>query len=913
MRHIVSFRSYFVYNSPVTGLLLQTKLFKPAPRPSLIARTHLFQRLNEGLGHGADGFAARLTLVSAPAGFGKTTLVSSWLAQLATYNAQIASQNTAWLSLDENDNDPVRFLTYLTAALQMVVADSGETALRALQSPQAPATEAVLTLLINKISQNGLPVILVLDDYHLITNPSIHQAVSFLLDHLPPLLHLLIITRSDPPLPLSHLRADGDLVEIRAADLRFSLHETTLFLNQLRNLDLSEESVAALAQRTEGWVAGLHLAALSLQHREDKAGFVASFTGNSRFIMDYLVDEVLQQRPAGTGQFLLQTAILDPLCASLCDAVTGRKDSQAILERLEEANLFVVPLDDARVWYRYHHLFADVLQARLRQTQPDQIPNLHRHAANWHVGQGMTDEAIRYALSFGNFDEAARLIESVATGMLHRGASVSLMRWLDAMPDEMIRARPRLCLARGWAFNWGPGLSPQSAEEWAQLAMDVALAGQSMSSELSGEIAALQATIAATRNEMARSRELSLQALDDLSIDSPWRSVVALCLGTAHLDFGDMAAASQAFGEAIALGQARGVHFIQLAAASFLADIDVYHGHLSSAMEMYRQVLAWTDHGLPQKGSIMAHGGQAGILYERNQLDAALTQVRLGLAQLEKAGSAYSAFVLNRVLVRVQQAQGNWTDALDTLDRAYRMGQSTEVSLVVTQASALRAHLQLSQGDLEAAQEWAANSGLSPDDAAADHPGWREVEYLSLARVLYVEGRHAQTLSLLDRLLQSAQTEARQGSAIPILVLQAVVHQAQDNERSALECLERALVLAEPEGYCRVFIDEGRPMADLLRLARLQGICPEYVGRLLDAFDAEESRQHDAGLRPEPLSERELEVLRLAAAGATNKQIAGELFIAVPTVKKHMGHILVKLDTHNRVRAVARARELGLL
>jgi LuxR family maltose regulon positive regulatory protein len=903
----------------VAGLILQTKLFKPTLRPSLITRSHLITQLNACLGQGAQGFAARLTLVSAPAGFGKTTLIAEWLAQLTMANC-------AWLSLDESDNDPVRFLSYLIAALQTAVPGIAQTAVNLLQSPEPPAAEAILTLLINDISQSDRPIILALEDYHVITTPAVHQALAFLLDHLPPLLHLLITTRSDPPLPLSRLRAGRQMVEIRTNDLRFTLDEAGLFFNQVMGLRLSNEETAALEQRTGGWIAGLHLVALSLQGREDKAGFITSFTGNSRFIMDYLVDEVLQRRPPGTGQFLLQTAILDPLCASLCDAVTGQQDGQANLERLEEANLFITPLDDARTWYRYHPLFAEVLQARLQQDQRHHVPELLRRAVTWHAGQGMIDEAVRYALAGADFEEAAHLIERVAGSMLRRGASASLLRWLDAIPEEVIRARPRLCLARGWTYIMGPAISLERADEWIQLAI-AAAAGQLLDADLGGEVAALQAMIAAIWGEVRRSIELSRRALESLPADSPWRGVMAFCLGSTLFLSGDVAAAADILEEALRLSQADGAHYIQLNAASFLADIQVFRGHLGRAMAMYQQVLAWADHGIPQKGALMAHGGQAHILCERNDLDAALAHVQSGVEQLEQVGGAWAALVLYRALARVQQAQGNGKEALAALDRAYQIGQSTQVSIVATQAAALRTRLQLAQGDRKAAEVWAANSGLSPDDPEASHPGLREEEYLSFARVLIAQGRDTEALSLLDRLWQAAEAEERMGSAIVIFILQGLIMQAQGNTVRALVFLEHALILAEAEGYIRVFVDEGEPLQVLLcdfrslLLTQLSTTADNrsrqllaYTNKLLAAFPLTGIRTAP-WLEPhlEPLSERELEVLRLIATGASNRDVADTLVVAVTTVKKHVSNILSKLNTNSRTQAVAEARALGLI
>ena len=897
----------------MTSLLLQTKFFKPVPRPALITRQYLIERLNEGLGHGAGGFAARLTLVSAPAGFGKTTLVSAWLAQLAFLHPDFSAENCAWLSLDENDNDAVRFLMYLAVALQTITPHIGHTAVRALKSPEPPAAEAVLTQLINDVSQNGLPIILVLDDYHVIRAPSVHQALTYLLEHLSPLLHLMIITRSDPPLPLSRWRARSHLVELRTDELRFSIDEVRQFFNKVWNLAISNEEIAALERRTEGWVTGLQLAALSLQGRDDQAELIAAFAGSHHFVIDYLTEEVLSRQPDSVREFLLATSILERVCGSLADALVEAKTGQETLEYLEHSNLFLTPLDEERHWYRYHQLFAEVLQARLLQTYSDRLRELHRRAGVWHARQGMVDEAVRHALAGDDPETAATLIEGVAGNMLRQGASASLIRWLDALPVETIRARPRLCLARGWTFVWGAVLDRASAEEWVQHALEAPFAGKSSESGLKGEVAALQAMIAATWKDGTHAIELAGQALVYLPADSPWRGVMNFCLGSTYYDGGDPAAASEVLEEALALSEADGVHYIQLIVASFLADITAFQGHLGRAGELYRQVLARADEGLPQKGTVMAHGGLANILFERNELNAALVHLREGTAQLPQVGGTWPSLAIYRTLARVRQAEGKRADAMAALGHASEVVGGARQMVAAMEIAAMRARLHLAGGDLAAAEAWAGNCGLSIEDPDTGHGGLQEVAYLSLARVASAQGRHAEALVLLDRLMQPAQEEARQGSMIAIHIVQALINQAQGHRRCALESLERALVLAEPEGYCRVFVDEGQPMADLLRWAWEQGICADYVDRLLRAFGPKASTLTSQDLLPEPLSERELEVLRLAAAGATNKQIAGEVFIALPTVKKHMGHILVKLDTHNRVQAEARARELGLL
>ena len=594
---------------------------------------------------------------------------------------------------------------------------------------------------------------------------------------------------------------------------------------------------------------------------------------------------------------------------------------------LEHSHLFIVPLDDENKWYRYHHLFAEVLRARLEQAHVDRVPELHRRAGNWHARQGLVDEALRHTIAGADFEEAANLIENVAGDMLRLGSSALLMQWLDAIPDEIIRIRPRLCLARAWTFHWSPVLRLDSADEWAQLAVHAAMSNGSPDSELIGEVAAVQALVAGSRGDRARSRELSLQALDNLPIESKWRSVTFFCLGFAHLEFGETAAAAHTFGEALRLSQADGVRYIQLASASFLADIQVLQGQLGRATELYQQVLAWVDNGIPQKGGVMAHGGLANIMCEQGKFDDALAHIQLGTSQLDHVGGAWAASTLYRVRARVQQALGNWADARDVLNQLYQIGQSTGVLPVVTQTAALRAHMHLAQGDLGAAEVWAATSGLDSNDQEASHAGLREVEYLSYARILDAQGRQAEALSLLERLLKSAQTEERHGNAITILAIQALVYQAQGNTSHAFEQLECALTIAEPEGFVRTFVDEGEPMRLLLldyqsiiKKQLSDGVDSEslrllaYTDKLLAAFSQTvPSQKPDHDAMSESLSERELDILRLIATGRSNQEIAETLVIAVSTVKSHINNLYGKLGTNRRTEAIAIAREKRLI
>ena len=891
--------------------LLRTKLLIPRQRKNLVHRPRLIDQLNAGLDR-------QLTLIAAPAGFGKTTLLSEWI--------PTSPRCVTWFSLDEGDNDPVKFWSYFIVSLQQLDSQIGTGALALLQSPQAPPITSILTNLINDITVFPDAFAIVLDDYHVIDSQPIHDALKFLIDHLPANIHLVINTRADPPLQLARLRARDKLTELRANNLRFSREEAAAFLTQAMGLSLSAEDISALETRTEGWIAGLQIAALSLQGRSDISGFINAFSGSHRHILGYLAEEVINQQPKEILNFLLQTCILDRLCGPLCDEVTGNTNGQGTLQNLELANLFITALDDEGRWYRYHHLFAEVLRTRLKQAHAGRVSDLHRRARNWYARQGMMEDVVRHALAGGDFEEAARTIEGVASNLLRQGSSSSLIRWLDALPEEAIRARPRLCLVRGWTFLWGPTPHLESVDEWVQLALQRTLGNQSDDRDITGEAAVLQATTAAIRWDVVQSREYSQQALDYLPLDSPWRSVMALCLGTALFYAGDTTA-SHFLGEALRLGQADGAHYIQLIAASFLAEIQMFQGHIGRAKEMYQQVLAWADHGLPQRGAVMAHSGLANILCEYNQLDAAITHLQLGSEQLQHVGGVWVALELYRSLARVHFAQGNWTEALNALNLASQNGQKAEVDLVAKQAAALQAQMELVCGNLGAGKDWAESSGLSSNDQEASHPGLREVEYLAYARILAAEGRRAEALSLLERLLQSAQAEERNGNAITIIAIQALVYHAQVNTSRAFERLECALTLADPEGFLRTFIDEGEPMHRLLldyqskiKKRISDSVDSEslrllaYTDKLLAAFSKTVSDQQPGHETiAESLSERELDILRLVATGRSNQEIADILVIAMSTVKSHINSIYGKLGTNRRTQAVVIARDAGFL
>jgi LuxR family maltose regulon positive regulatory protein len=896
----------------VSTPLLKTKLYIPPVRSELVLRPHLVERLDEGFRQGC-----RLILISAPAGYGKTTLLGEWIA-----HCELRTR-VAWVSLDEGDNDPAHFWAYVVAALQTVQEDIEEIAQTAFQSPHPLPIGSALTGLLNQIAQVPEPFVLVLDDYHVIRAPAIHDALSFLLDHLPPQMHLVIATRADPPLPIPRLRGRGQLGELYESDLRFTSEEIAQFLDLVLDLRLSAEDVAALERRTEGWIAGLQMAAISMRGRDDLAGFVHAFTGNHRYILDYLSEEVLRQQSRDVQMFLLQTAILDRLSGELCDAVIGASgpeedrsivDSQSILEYLEKSNLFVVPLDDERRWYRYHRLFADMMRNRLRQTYPDRLADLHIRASEWFEENHFIDEAIRHALAAEEQDRAARIVEQNAMPMLMIGELATVLRWIKAV-ESLAHARPWLSIYQSWVMTLGGQLG--RVGPWLDEAESLALSHKTAdeAEEMLGHIAAIRAYQAAQKGEALSAIDLADQALKRLSDgNTALRSVVALTLGIARRLSGDLAGASRALEEAAHSGQAAGNIYAALGALSSLAGLLLDQGRLHQAFSAYGEMVYWATQPTGQRFPAAGMGffGLGLICYEWNDLEGALQHTRQSIDLCQRWGNVGILIGAHVLLFRVRQAQGEIESARESLNEAERLAHAHPLApKAVSWLESFRARSWLAQGDIEAAGRWAEQRGLKIDD---DFSYLRDEEYLTLARVFLAQGKHDTALMLLERLHSSAETIGRMGSLIEILVLHALTLQAKGDLPHALATLEQAFSLAEPEGYVRTFVDEGEPMARLLRRALSQGIAPNYVARLLAAFGQEVEMMSPAmESLIEPLSERELQVLRLVVAGLSNPEIARELVIAVSTVKSHINHIYGKLGVNNRVGAAARAQALGLL
>ncbi|MEO8288767.1 MAG: LuxR C-terminal-related transcriptional regulator [Chloroflexota bacterium] len=971
------------YNRAMSTTILATRLYIPPPLPKVVLRPRLMAQLNEGL-HG------KLTLVSAPAGFGKTTLLSEWVAGSGTH--------VAWLSLDERDSDPARFLTYLVAALRTIAPDIGEAVLRAVQSPsspQSPLAEATLTALLNQITAIPDNFVLVLDDYHVIDARAVDDALTFLLEHMPAQMHVAITTREDPQLPLSRFRSRGQLAELRADDLRFTPGEAATFLNQVMGLDLAAEVVIALEARTEGWIAGLQLAALSMRGREDIGEFIQAFAGDNRYIVDYLVEEVLQRQPEAVQNFLLQTSILDRMCGPLCDAVTSQEGGNRRLEALERGNFFVVPLDDKRHWYRYHHLFAQVLYTRLladTAEEPGQVAALHLRASQWYEHNGSVADAlpyaIRHALAAEDFERAADLVERAVPQMRRSSQEATMLDWFKALPDDLVRRSPVLSVGYAGALLSGGELDRvearlRDAEKWLNAPGTPGTPGTPGAAAVSGElgegpwadrnqmvvmnegefrrlpgpIAMYRAGYAMSMGDVAGTVRYARQALDLAPEDDYFlRGAAGALLGLASWASGDLEVAHRALAEGMASVQKAENTSDAGGPTTALADIRIAQGRLQEAEKTYdralRLAMQITPAGFPQPeygippappaglrtgreqmshgapvlpGTVDMYVGMSEIHRERNDLNSAMQHLLRSKELGAYAGLPQSRYRWWVAMSRVREAEGDLDGALEALyeaERLYVVGVFPNVRSI----QALRARVWIAQAKLSEASSWAHERGLSIQD---DLSYLREFDHITLVRLLLARCMRersecviSEALGFLERLLQAAEEGGRMGSVIEILVLQALAHQMQGDIPAALMPLERALWLAEPEGYVRIFVDEGPPMEALLGEAAKPDTASDYVHRLLAAF--EEARQagkfEEAEERTpakqaliEPLSGRELEVLRLLRTDLSGPEIAHELTVSLHTVRAHTQNIYNKLGVNNRRAALRRAEHLGLL
>jgi LuxR family maltose regulon positive regulatory protein len=879
---------------------LVTKLYIPPARPNLVSRSRLVERLDAGLRRGC-----KLSLISAPAGFGKTTLVAEWVCS--------SPREVAWISLDEADNDPIQLLTYLIAALRQIDGSIGQTLQHVLQSPQVPPIQSLVALLIADISAAATALILVLDDYHAITSAAAHQLVQALLEHQPPEMHLVITTREDPQLPLPRLRARSQMTDLREGDLRFTPDETAAFLNQTMGLHLSAEAVAALEARTEGWIAGLQLTALALQQEEHATphaqAFIATFRGDNRYIMDYLVAEVLQRQPEAVRDFLRQTAILDQLAAPLCDAVTGRKDSQSLLEKLAGANLFLIALDQRREWYRYYHLFAEVLRSTL---SAEEQKVLHQRAMGWYEAHGALPKAIQHALACasasGDVQDAGRLIALAAEETLHTGNFLTLRTWLDALPDEHVRASAELATYKGWTLVLSGDLP--LAEDYAGAA-GTHLRGPAQGSDLApdgapsdigwGRLLALRSALSLLyRRDYEQAIELAAAALGVLKEDQPrWRVLVLWAMAEAQERGRTIAEAIATLREAQRTGRALGNQFFAAMVEFFLATGLNVHGQRREAVAVCEEAIErYTDEsGASSPMAAMVFSQLGWLHYAANRLELARRYVERGIALAEQLTLADYLALSHAISAPILHAQGETGAGLAALQKAHALAQERNVDprwLMSLEVDILH---------------WAEQGGLSPDDALELV---HVEEHLTYGRLLLAQNRLADARRWLARLESFARERGLYRWLMTVTILQALTAEKSGDRAAACDLVARAARIAAPQDYFRAFLDEDPAVIALLPAAR--HVAPVFVNQLLDYAGIPMPKQ-PAAAQPlvEPLSERELAVLRLIAAGLSNLEIAQELVIAGGTVKRHINHIYGKLGVQSRTQAIVKARELRLL
>lgn len=933
--------------------VLGSKLRMPVARRELVDRPRLTQR---------ETSRPRLLLVSAPAGFGKTTVLTQWLTRWGNEHAEPSSARVAWLSLDAGDNDPRRFLTHLVASVQTAVPDTiVEAAALAGADGEVPA-EVILTALVNELDTADAEVVLALDDYHLIEETAVHDAVVFLLDHLPPQVTLAIATRADPPLPLPRLRVRAELWEIRAADLRFTPAEAEVFLRRIMGLEVTADQVAALDARTEGWIAGLQLAALSLRGHDQPETFIDAFTGSHRFVVDYLVEEVLGHQPAEIRKFLLDTAPLDRMTGPLCDALTGRHDGQQTLELLERENLFVVPLDDQRMWFRYHHLFADALRARLAGERGARATALHRAASHWYAGAGLLDDAIAHANVGGDAEAAADLVEAALPAARRHRRDRVIGAWLRALPPDVISRRPVLSIQLAWlrlvegdleglerclqdaeralaTMSVGGRVSAVDDQVMAattSTARGTATGGDDPLAMLPAWIAIYRASAAQARGDVVETANQARRALELAGPEDHFaRGGAAGFLGLAAWAEGDLEVAVDTFGQAVASLRAAG-DVSEFSGAVVLGEMLLARGRPAEARKQYEDTLrtARTRPGVPVSATGDLLVGLADVLREQGLLDAAEEHLAAAAALGETGLLTENRHRWHLVRAGLLRARGDLDLALAELQQAaaaYLPGFFPDIHPVV----ALVARLRIAQGRLADAWDWARAQRVTTSDELTY---LAEFNQLTLARLLVAEHRSSTrsgdsstrsadleaVIGLLDRIIPAAQAAGREASVIDARLVKALAHDVVGDREQALADLDAALVEGVPAGCVRLFLDEGPAMFELLQAAsartapgtgsEVAELARTVLGAGAAANPPDRGADTPAGssLR-EALSEREMEVLRLLATELSGPQIARRLYLSINTFRTHTRHIFTKLDVQTRRAAVARAEQFGML
>jgi len=880
--------------------LLATKLYFPPIRPNIVHRSQLIEKIN-------IGFSRKMTLISAPAGYGKTTLLSEWINQ--------SKNPVGWLSLDQQDNDLKRFLAYLIASLQSIPIEVNEQIFAYLHTQQSNLFERFLIPLINQISMIESHFTLILDDYHLIQSQDVHEALIYLVDNLPSQMHLFIATRTDPPFRLSQLRMRSELCEIRGEDLRFTNDEAVDFLNKRLDLDLTSNDVTLLSEKTEGWIAGLQLAAISLRGHQDKQGFVRAFAGDDRYIADFLLDEALGRQPAHIQAFLLQTSILDQFNAPLCTAVTGQDDSQVILAELERSNLFITSLDNQRNWYRYHHLFADLLRIRQKQSKQDSIDELYQRASSWYEGQQLISEAVRLALLGNDSENVTRMIERYILAIVSTSELYELNRLLNAIPEETTSQNPWLVLAQTWGLAY-VGKNELAESKLNKLTTSMESLNENTRLRVQGRIYVLQSFLAASRGDRKGSIQIAQYALSNLSgSDLSLKSFALLLIGNALRFDGNLDNAIEFHNDALSLSELAGDQFLTVSILSRLSDMWRTMGQLGRAYKTSMQALRIVEDGQKATGLQSFALGYiklrlCRVYYARNELHLALKCADIGLNLAKEWGSFDSISLGYFNLAEIYQAMGNHNKAINFLQKFkddYPLAHRHQYRL----ASALEADLYVRSGDINKAIKWAEADGKKADDPIQ----FVDFQiYKTLAQVLIAQDRLMDAQTLLNRLLEIAEGTGAVEYAIQTLVIKAIAFQNASEMDAAIDTLARALSLAAPEGYHRTFIDQGEQIAQLIYQAALRGIYPEFCNQLLEEFSAplklDASPQDDL---VDPLTHREIEVLKIIDKGRTNQEIAQELVLSLHTIKSHARNIYSKLGVKNRTEAVARARLLDLL